>query len=404
MKKTETQNLKFKALILEEDLMILCARLELNDEDSYKIEYILKQELDWDRIINDSKRLGIQPLLYKHLYEEKYICHVPDNIMSLLENNFRLQSIRSLKIYAQINQILDIMNSHNISVILLKGIFMAKWIYKDIALRPMSDIDILCKKEDVRIIKNLMTQIGYDQRIYYHTDLHENVFGPTAKHLPEFLHPTGYSVEVHLHIFPKISYNFDLMQKIWKVAILSELNDKRVYHLSPEDQVLHLFLHLYEHLIISDTNIDIPLYWFCDIHEFIKQNINRIDWDRFLALLDSTGFGPQISSLFNLIVDNWHTPVHDSVLEFLNESRDQLSMTDVFQRKTNFKEYYSKIIKKGGELKGLKERLYFMIGLFFPTRDYLISRYGLSNSYLIWFYYIIHPYKMLMRAINRLVN
>ncbi|MCP4365035.1 MAG: nucleotidyltransferase family protein [Planctomycetes bacterium] len=46
-------------------------------------------------------------------------------------------------------------------VILLKGAHLAQVVYSNIALRPMGDIDILVKKNDLPKAKELLLELGY---------------------------------------------------------------------------------------------------------------------------------------------------------------------------------------------------------------------------------------------------
>lgn len=132
-----------KALSPEEYLLVLAARLEMNSDDAARMESILRECPDWAEVKASAHRLGVEPLLYRHLSQERYARYVPDEVIHLLKESYRAQAIRSLRIYGQISRFLDSMNQAEVPIILLKGAFLAKWVYGDIALRPMNDIDIL---------------------------------------------------------------------------------------------------------------------------------------------------------------------------------------------------------------------------------------------------------------------
>ena len=187
----------------EEYILPASARIQLDDKSAELIENALGQSLDWNRITALSERLGVQPLLFKHL-SERYVSQVPDDVMKRLRENFHCQEMRSLRHYALIHQIADTMNQADIPVVLLKGAFLAKWIYRDIALRPMNDIDILCKKKDSQKIQEKMNELGYyQQKIAGQSQLHEKIIATKfmTDRFPPFFNDKGNKVDIHFDIF-----------------------------------------------------------------------------------------------------------------------------------------------------------------------------------------------------------
>jgi hypothetical protein len=64
-------------------------------------------------------------------------------------------------LYRQLKEILIEFNKNNIPVILLKGAHLAQFVYGNIALRLMSDIDLLVKKEDLGCACAIIIKYGY---------------------------------------------------------------------------------------------------------------------------------------------------------------------------------------------------------------------------------------------------
>jgi len=397
----------------EQYLLILCAGIQHDEKTSARIFDILQQKPDWNLILKDAKRLGMIPLLYKHL-SEKFPDYVPHEIMRQLKENFIHQSLIRFRIFVQIHQLVQAMNSRNIPVILLKGSFLAKEIYRDITLRPMSDIDILVKEHDIQKVLDVMTETGYTQAdnqndqihesrpAYYHSQLHEKLFARKESHLPPFFIPNGVRVEVHIHIFPGMYYDSEIMDQVWKSAEEYLSDGEPVYHLSPEDMLIHLCVHLHESIRDKAGNVD--LYWFCDIHEVLKYYEKRIDWRLFCKRAEKAGVSPETGAVLHLIKENWDSPVPDAVLSRIGKGTERLRITTVFyadQDKTHF-QYYIIRFRSIMKIPGWRERIYFLLRFIFPAKEYLKERYGLKNSEKLGYYYFIHPFMTVIRMIRRL--
>jgi len=145
----------------EQYLLLLATRLCLNPVEAEKMEEILKQNPNWSLIRHYGDLLIINPLLYKHLSQERFSSLVPEQVMCYLESQYQRSSFRNLRIYGVISQLLERLQPYAIKVILLKGSFLSRWIYRDIALRHLSDIDILIQKKDTKVLQQVLTELGY---------------------------------------------------------------------------------------------------------------------------------------------------------------------------------------------------------------------------------------------------
>lgn len=386
----------------EECILTASARTEPDNEAAELIEITLERNPDWNRIIKLSEHLGVQPLLYKHL-SEKYSSQVPDDIMKQLRENFHRQGIRSLRHYALIQQIADAMNQADIPVVLLKGAFLAKWIYRDIALRPMNDIDILCRREDSRKIHERMNKLGYyQQKIAAQSPLHEKLITSRlmADRFPPFINDKGNKVDIHFDIFQESGISSrQPTASVWNRIIPCFLNGSPVYSLSPEDLLLHLSLHLHKHL--SPYFGVTMLYWFCDIHEVIRYYNEKINWEQFLENAEKLESGSKIASVLHLLKENWRTPVPDYVLQQIGRESRNFSLLRILRKEEDYHYHYREIFKTVSEITGWKERLSFLLRFVFPTKEYLISRYQPKNLSFVYFLYILHPFRLFIRAFQR---
>jgi hypothetical protein len=383
----------------EESLLILAARLNLDEDTEVNIEKIIGEKIDWAKVKSLSHRLGISPLLYRHLSRDKFSAQIPGDVHSFFKKRYLQESMKNLRIYGQLIQILKSMNEADIPAIPLKGTFLAKWIYEDIALRPMSDIDILCRKKDLPAVQEKLTDLGYNQKAIYRSKLHEKLAAKSmgSCHLPVFSRPDSFGVEIHFRLFSKTSENAEEISGVWEKSIPAKMDGNSIFILSPEDQLLYLAFHLFIH--IKGTDRDVPLYWFCDINEWIVKNNDSIDWNLFCKKAESTGIGVQAGAILNLIKNNWNSPVPDTVLPRLTGQTEDISLKDIFRRRNeNYLRTLARQIRLELNAVGWKSWTLLMARYAFPSRKYLSARYKPNNPYMIYIYYIIHPYRIIRRA------
>jgi len=160
---------------------------------------------------------------------------------------------------------------------------MTQWLYEDIALRPMSDIDILIKDQDIPRTQQMLQELGYYQKKgAYQTPLLE-AFAVKWNHLPPFYMKNGQSIEVHTNIFGKHAKGNSQKHQLWNTAQTVKARDITFHRLSNECFLLHLCLHLYNHMVKGGLN----LYWICDILELIQRTGSHLNWEIFRCLAEN---------------------------------------------------------------------------------------------------------------------
>jgi hypothetical protein len=398
-----------KILSQEESLLVLAARVEMDSDDAAKMGDILRDGVEWSEIEASAGRLGVEPLLYKHLSQEKYADYVPGHILRLLRESYHKQSMRSLRIYGQLSRILESMDHSDVPIILLKGTYLAKWIYRDIALRPMSDIDILCRDRDTGAAQEILRDLGYEQmKDVAKSKFHEQVsLTSTARdsrsHLPPFLKPNAVRVEIHSDIFTKTPCRTREMNRVWEKAIPCGQNGRNVLCPSLEHQLLHLSFHLHEHLMSGS----VTLYWFCDIHEFIERYGEEIDWKKLRGIAESLGIASRIAALFDLLIRHWKTRIPEHIVYSPDAGFSRLSLKwAIFGKKIgsrNFLPSKIRLVKDIKEEFGWGKSLYYVLRHLFPARSHIIHRYKPRNQREICRCYISHFYQSFRHALLSLL-
>ncbi len=383
------------ALPPEQQILINSARLELDDIAKSGIKSIILNNPNWHEILALSAQYGTQPLLNKHLSKDAFSQHIPDQVLKTLNNNVSRLSLKCHLIHSELSLFLEAVILQNIPVILLKGSFLANSIYRNISLRPMGDIDILCKKKDIERIQNLLIKKGYSQSYRKHIT-HEEL----EVHLSPYIHPNGAIIEVHTDIFPQLFCPEEYIENIWEHICPCESFATPVYSLSNEHLLLFLITHLYKHF----TGIKgITLYWLCDIHEVVRQLGDKIKWDRFFKDSDLLNTAEAVSAIFQLIQAEWRTPMPETVVARVKDPIRKIPVNKIFSSKIDARMHYKIKIKYLWEIKGWKNKIKYCFCIFFPVPDYIIQEYQLNDHSFVLAYYLRHPFDVLWRAVKRLI-
>ena len=175
--------------------------------------------------------------------------------------------------YHQLGLLLKQFANLGIPVITLKGAYLAKAVYADPALRPMADLDLLFRHEDVPKVCQLLEQNGYRMD---GADEPLDWLIARRHQLPGHIHEGAEKIEVHLHIVEPGAVVAVDSAGLWERARTWSVNGRSALTLSPEDLLLHLALHaVYQH------RCRIGLNAFLDIALLIARE--TIDWETLVA-------------------------------------------------------------------------------------------------------------------------
>lgn len=257
----------------EKLLIRYCAKISFNNN----IELIFSEKLDWDYILEESRDNSIAPFLYYHL--APYQKNIPADIFLELKNTFDNAKQDNHLLYQELQKIILSFKEKNIKFILLKGIDLAKRVYPDIGLRPMTDIDILVRKEDLPKIEEALIPLNYLMYPNYYKVLDKPVSPYLNAVVCKKLTAPFISLHLHWHIytntfFPFYGYISSLdIERIWQNAETTEIEGQKVLRINSNDLILHLSQHHFKHYFNS-------LIYFTDIDALLTKYKEKLDWQK----------------------------------------------------------------------------------------------------------------------------
>jgi hypothetical protein len=399
----------------ENRLLLYCAQIKIPEDTLNKAEDILSLSLDWKEILESARWHGIVPLLYNNLKGLQESHFIPQEVMNELRAAYNANLARNMYIYAELNSILGAFREKKVGVIVLKGAALAKTVYGDIGLRPMSDVDLLVKKEDLPRAEKIMCGSGY----LFQGNMSPEWYRKNHQHIV-YIHPNkNILVEIHWHIANKShpfrirNIDIGLIERWWERANTVEISGKKVLILCPDDLIFHLCLHFLKHRFIGHKAVfgsKGALIQLCDIFQILKHYRDKINWARLKCEAEKYGVDSIIYTTLFIATETIgkHDDIfHDILNRFSPESLDEkivrLINKRILDREDAFPAVPRTLIKSQVE-DSFPEKVKVLLKQIFPHPEVLSKKYSVPMpSKRLYFCYLIHPLNLLLKS-GRIVS
>ncbi len=295
---------------LEKELMLYCATTHLDERKTSEIRRILDQNIDWDYILALHPLACITPLLFYNLKKIVGRNTIPKSVVDRLRARYVGVLRNNTLIYRQLHEVLEELQNEGIPVILLKGAALAETVYPDIALRPMSDIDLLAKKTDLHDVGEVLSKLGYTQScpIEYYEKHHH--LAPYVKVDAE--QRDSVAIEVHHNLIPGPLMSGIDTDRLWEGAQTVKMSGSDALILSSESLILHLCLHL------SSSGFVSGMRTLTDISESIRYYGKRLDWHSLIRKSNEFRVGSCVYYSLDLAKEMMYIDIPTYALDGLN--------------------------------------------------------------------------------------
>jgi hypothetical protein len=241
-------------------LLLGCARTHVDSAIAEQIKSLLQRQIDWSYVMRIALRHRLGALLYWNL---NAICPgaVPGPVLSQMRRQFYASVRHSQILTDELLGLLDLLHTHGIEALPLKGPALAAALYHNPALRLSSDLDILVHRRELAPAIALLRSRGYSQ-IFKLGRIWETISLP-FRHAYGFVDATG-TLNVDLHWGISQSYfacRLDTEQ-LWTQLAPVSLNGKAILSLGPEQLLMLLCMHGARHTWTR-------LAWICDVAELV---------------------------------------------------------------------------------------------------------------------------------------
>lgn len=178
---------------------------------------------------------------------------------------------RNIHLLSRLREFQSALRRAGIPCIVLKGGSLLAVLYSDFGLRPLGDIDVLVRKEDVDRILEILRRDGWNVP----SEAEVRFWRRTFYHLYVQTRDTfAAAFEIHWDLEKEARHAIQV-EELWERSVVFQLEGDTLRRLSNEDLMLHLLLHLAHHYYNP------RLIWVCDIRRLAGGA--SLDWSRILA-------------------------------------------------------------------------------------------------------------------------
>jgi hypothetical protein len=354
----------------ENQLLLICIGIKLNDESLQKAKTLVNADLNWNYILKMSSLHRIAPLLYQNLKTIDKNNAIPQSVMGGLRKAYQANRERNKHFYKELAVALKAFKDAGIEVIVLKGAALAKTVYQNFALRQMGDIDLLVREENQQqpypILESLVKK-GVISSIYH------------------------FEIEsVHHDITMDHVYNLDL-KRIWQDSIPAKIAGCDTSVLAPEDCLLSLCVAFCRKGFGS-------LRLLHDIMKVLEYNKKLINWDKLIKLAKESRLDIPLYTVFTIIKNNFTYQIPDQVIQKLTPGFIRIHLINwLINKEDFFLVTFSRITEDTSsfllKLIVSDKMILFrrIIHFFFPESSQIKQKYKINNRIMLYFHYLIHP-------------
>jgi hypothetical protein len=164
--------------------------------------------------------------------------------------------------------------ANEIPTLALKGVPLSIVHYRDSAVRPFSDVDLLIDEEQApEIIRKLQSE-GWTSS-YLNDELSDDSYVFRHIHAIPFTHPDYGTMDLHWHALHVSSFA-GADSPFWEGSVPLHVKAAETRCLNPSDQLLHTCVHGFQ------GNVVAPIRWISDAVAVLRTS--SVDWRRIVYL------------------------------------------------------------------------------------------------------------------------
>lgn len=241
-------------------------------------EQHIEKDVDWEAVLRQSRAEGVSSLVWQTVRQvEGLKASMPLPVRNEFERDYYTVAVKNSLIFKELALLLPLFEANGVPIIVLKGAVLGGLIYGNLALRPMADVDLLVKADNVKAVNRIMGDIGY-----FSSDntsapksgyLNSSTYRSLNKHTP--------CLHIHWHFINSTIPNRVLttnipIDHIWRDAETVCLAGVDALVMAPH----HFLIHLAEHSVRVTHSLT-RLSYLADIIATLKYYGPAFNWNSF---------------------------------------------------------------------------------------------------------------------------
>jgi hypothetical protein len=272
---------------------------------------------------------------------------------------------RVLSLERQLICMADLLEAHELGMVVLKGAAVAHLAYPHPEVRSFADIDLLFRPDDFDHAVEVLTEAGCVRQTAQARPGFERRFGKGTT----LTGPAGEELDLHCNlVFGTFGFKIDV-DELFRSAVSFELGGRRLKALGPETRLLHACYHA----ALGDPK---PRY--SSIRDVAQMLLmGQHDPDRVLRLARSWQAEAVVARAVGLCRDHLGVevdgPVVDGVAGYVPTRRERRAIASYVGRN---KRHAAKVIASLPYLASMRERAAFLRASLAPQPEFVVSHGG----------------------------
>lgn len=232
-----------------------------------------------DNPIADTREIGPTPEGVAAPVPHSPVASMPSEPPSVLADSImpdaeRRTAIRNVRMMRVLDRIASRFEAAGVPLLALKGAVLNMTVYDRPDQRPMDDLDLLIREQDVDRVFTLLEEMEGLRGV----SLVREDFFPRFHYEIEYTVGRIYPVRVDLHVRPFRPLRYSRVvptDALWASARRVRIDEGTILIPSDEEMLIHLATHAAIHACARRM-------WLMDLYLWVVQHGDRMDWSRFV--------------------------------------------------------------------------------------------------------------------------
>ncbi|MGV3709320.1 MAG: nucleotidyltransferase domain-containing protein [Gemmatimonas sp.] len=268
--------------------------------------------LEWTRRVDIDAEFGWEALrLVPMVYHNMSALGLQHPLMGRLKGVYRRSWYETHTLFRRTRSAISELQTANIPVLLSKGAPIAKEYYRNLALRPMSDLDVGVHPANVPQAISVLRAHGWESTSTLTNDYLR------YRHALQFIHTDGGEIDLHWHLLPEAK-DETLNALFWNDTEPFEFEGASVLQLGPTSLMLQQIVHGIR------WNEETPVRWIPDAIMIARVRGHEIDWEKLAGLARMLRVSARLSLGLSFLVEHFGLDVPQHVMRSLSRRRPAL--------------------------------------------------------------------------------
>lgn len=256
----------------------------------------------------DRGSFRLMPLLYQNLQR----LGLRDPLLPRLKGIYRMAWYENHVLLHRTRPVVARLAEEEIPTLLVKGLPLILAYYRNHAVRPMADLDVVVQPADARRAIGILEASGWkrnerasDEDLYY-------------RHSMQFIHPEKGELDLHWRLMFE-TCNDAADQHFWSAARPLDFDGVATLQLDPTDTLLHVVVHGMR------WNPEPPIRWIPDAVTVLREAGTAIDWSRLVTFAQAQKLTHRLHLGLHYLAERGFAEIPATALEALMGTRTTLT-------------------------------------------------------------------------------